>query len=751
MFLQKDDVKEKVREIILDEHDNDIVFVVAAKGIGKLRLLEELFNIESSNREIIVANGSRIHNAASCLSKCYIDGICSYIEKHNYRDVKKKFLNLLPKGRLSALEKISFLVDVFIVRRKIKVSDLITCLSDLSLKQLKEIYVGLAGETPLILLAGAISLNSVDMEYLLDLNNDDWGARVTYIIALRPTSDSLNIIGKTIDIKKRGVWVFPLLPQVVSPPKATLPKSIASIYINDVGSSDAYNSFQQALIANSDYFEMYDLVHGLLRNGLHPTCLCFLANQEIQNSTYIYLKDIISKIYPDLDAEYDKRLVLPYDGRLLWLDALSYYIALQEGIDDAIKSTQSFFFDIIKNLHYFSQGSPTRKSFIAFLNDAKQNDCNQLADGFAMYYSSFASFAKAFSSKNEFYKNSYENSMLAIEILDRAVLEFSDKNIDSHIKILDEIYGYSQYCSILDIGIETLTRFFEKGIPLGKIKKNTVEGIANFQSVCMSAAFRWLDVTLLEKLALLQKSIQGSGRKIKFKCVDFAESKEKSYMFNYFVKRVSFLHLKLEDIIMRETIFLSYTHTNAKIADMIETALVDMGYDVKRDTRNVEQWDDLQEFMKKIRKQDYAVFLVSDTYLHRVNCMYEIMQFMKDEDALSRAFPIAINLTKEELESRKCENLSTSMFDDFYCIEIVAYWQDYADKMRKTLDKLKRENSGELDQKFRIVNELAQTAAKFIDGSFGKKLLATVNPDNPKVDDIAKRIDELIQKNNSDR
>ena len=51
----------------------------------------------------------------------------------------------------------------------------------------------------------------------------------------------------------------------------------------------------------------------------------------------------------------------------------------------------------------------------------------------------------------------------------------------------------------------------------------------------------------------------------------------------------------------------------------------------------------------------------------------------------------------------------------------------------------------------RIVNELAQTAAKFIDGSFGKKLLATVNPDNPKVDDIAKRIDELIQKNNSDR
>lgn len=471
MFLQKDDVKEKVREIILDEHDNDVVFVVAAKGIGKLRLLEELFDIEASNREIIVANGSRIHNAASCLSKCYIDGICSYIEKHNYRDVKKKFLNLLPKGRLSALEKLSFLVEVFSVRRKIKVTDLITCLSNLSLKQLKEIYVGLAGETPLILLAGAISLNSVDMEYLVDLNNDDWGARVTYIIALRPTSDSLNIIEKTIDIKKRGVWVFPLLPQVVNLPKTTLPKSIASIYINYVGSSDAYKSFQQALIANSDYFEMYDLVHGLLCNGLHPTCLCFLANQEIQNSTYIYLKDIISKIYPDLNAEYDKRFVLPYDGRLLWLDALSYYIALHEGIDDAIKSTQSFFFDIIKNLHYFSQGSPTRKSFIAFLNDAKQNDSNQLADGFAMYYSSFASFAKAFSSKNEFYKNSYENSMLAIEILDRAVLEFTDNNIDSHIKILDEIYGYSQYCSILDIGIETLTRFFEKDIPLGKIKK----------------------------------------------------------------------------------------------------------------------------------------------------------------------------------------------------------------------------------------------------------------------------------------
>lgn len=33
MFLKKEDIKEKARNIILDEKDNDIAFVVVSKGV----------------------------------------------------------------------------------------------------------------------------------------------------------------------------------------------------------------------------------------------------------------------------------------------------------------------------------------------------------------------------------------------------------------------------------------------------------------------------------------------------------------------------------------------------------------------------------------------------------------------------------------------------------------------------------------------------------------------------------------------
>ena len=195
---------------------------------------------------------------------------------------------------------------------------------------------------------------------------------------------------------------------------------------------------------------------------------------------------------------------------------------------------------------------------------------------------------------------------------------------------------------------------------------------------------------------------------------------------------------------MRATIFLSYTHADEAIADVLENALSELGYEVKRDIRNIGEWDNLQQFMKSIRKQDYAVFLVSDRYLHRVNCVYEIMQFMKDDNFGLRSFPIAIGFNKAELLERQKQKKATSMFDDFYWIDNVKYWQDYAETMRNQLDALDRENSGELDLKFREVKEMSQTVAKFYGSSFGTKLLATIDPENVDVEDIVKRIDQRI-------
>ena len=748
MFLNKEDIKEKIQNIILDENDNDIAFVIASKGIGKLNLLGELYGLESSNKEIIIANGKRIRNSSSCLEKCYIDGICSYLEKNNSRKTRENFLRQLPRERLSITQKISLFHNAFVYRRKLNIDEVSSYLTDLSPAQLKDIYVGIAGKTPLVIFASAIWLDTVDIDYLLNLHNDNWGARVTFIVALRPTGGSLTVMKKTLDKNASRVWVFPLLPELVGLSNSASPKAIASISINEVGSSECYYDFHRALIANQAYFEMYNIVNSLLHEGLNPINLCLMANQEISNETYYDLQKIVASIYPNTINKYDERLVLPYDGRLLWVDALAYYIALYEGIDDAIIQTQRFFFDVIAHARYFKQGSPTREKFMSFLRNNERTSRNHLAKGFASYYSSFVTFAKNFSSKEQFEKNTKDNSLMAIELLDRALLEFSDEDVDTSIKLLGEIYEESQVCAILDICLETIARFFEKRKALCSLKETTVISISRFQTLCISAAYQWLDLTLLDKLVELQKSIQASGYSIKIDHKKLMYG-EKRMLFDHFKKKIEEEDLKMEDVVMSITVFLSYTHSDSEIAEKLDNALRSLGYDVKRDIRNVDKWDDLQGFMKSIRKQDYAVFLVSDKYLHSTNCLYEIMQFMKDENFGNRSFPIAIGFSETEKNMRKAQNKPTSLFDDFYWIEIIRYWQDYALAMKTQLEQIDRENAGELDFRYRIVKGLSQTAAKFFGSSFAHKLLATIDPENVNIEDTVSRIDKMISSDTS--
>ena len=143
MFFKKEDIKAKIKGIILDERDNDIVFILAAKGMGKINLLSEIYDSESANEDIIIADGKRVRNASSCLSKCYIDGIFKYIEKDNTRETKKRFIQQLPKKKISMKRRIAFLQSI----EKIGISEFSLWLSDLSPRELKEIYISVAGET----------------------------------------------------------------------------------------------------------------------------------------------------------------------------------------------------------------------------------------------------------------------------------------------------------------------------------------------------------------------------------------------------------------------------------------------------------------------------------------------------------------------------------------------------------------------------------------------------------------------------
>lgn len=197
----------------------------------------------------------------------------------------------------------------------------------------------------------------------------------------------------------------------------------------------------------------------------------------------------------------------------------------------------------------------------------------------------------------------------------------------------------------------------------------------------------------------------------------------------------------------KKTIFLSYAQKNSKIADGIDSALQDLGYDVKRDIRDAKRWDSLKEFMKTIRKEDYVVFLVSDAYLRRDNCLFEVMQFLKDDIYEKRAFPIAINFNIAEQKQRLDSGYGISMFEPEYIAEIVLFWQNRVKKLKNMIDQLSTENRAELDAKYREIDNMAQTASEFLSIFFGDKLLMTIDPDTPRYKNIAVEVNKKINKN----
>lgn len=184
MFLSKEVVKEKVKNIILDDADNDIIFVVANKGIGKTELLEEIYGDSTYDKNLIVVDGRRIISNVSNIKKCFTDGIISYVESHNSFLIRSKLCKEI-RSYISFSEAIE---TVYINRRKNKNSRIESVLCSLPLNRLKEIYVLLAEKTPLIVVSSAMILSEEETTYLSELYNDNldaFGARVTFVIAVR--------------------------------------------------------------------------------------------------------------------------------------------------------------------------------------------------------------------------------------------------------------------------------------------------------------------------------------------------------------------------------------------------------------------------------------------------------------------------------------------------------------------------------------------------------------------------------------
>ena len=82
-----------------------------------------------------------------------------------------------------------------------------------------------------------------------------------------------------------------------------------------------------------------------------------------------------------------------------------------------------------------------------------------------------------------------------------------------------------------------------------------------------------------------------------------------------------------------KNLFLSYCQKDSDIANLIEVGLashISAKAKISRDIRDVEYHESFKKFMQTIETHDFVIMIISDHYLKSRNCMFEVLEVIKD-------------------------------------------------------------------------------------------------------------------------
>lgn len=168
--------------------------------------------------------------------------------------------------------------------------------------------------------------------------------------------------------------------------------------------------------------------------------------------------------------------------------------------------------------------------------------------------------------------------------------------------------------------------------------------------------------------------------------------------------------------------FVSYCQKDSVYADNIDLYFANKGITIHRDIRDISNWKSIREYMGTIRDMDYAVLIISDNYLKSFNCMYEVLEVMKEKDYMNKIFPVVVE---------------TSIYPSAGRIPYIKYWQDKYKELQEQISQIDIVNAGN------IIDDLKKTQNIVL--SMDEFLYKVANMNNPNVSDVNKAIEDKLQ------
>ncbi len=169
-------------------------------------------------------------------------------------------------------------------------------------------------------------------------------------------------------------------------------------------------------------------------------------------------------------------------------------------------------------------------------------------------------------------------------------------------------------------------------------------------------------------------------------------------------------------------IFLSYCWNDSSEANRIyDYFKSSQNIELHRDTIDIKKWGSIKEYMQSIGNMDYTILLISDSYLKSANCMYEVLEVMRDRNYKDKIFPAVID---------------SGIYDPIIRVDYVKYWEDEFIRLKEKLDGLSVQNLGRLPEDLKRRQDISSNVADFLD------VVSDMN--NPNIEDVCKVIEEKL-------
>lgn len=168
--------------------------------------------------------------------------------------------------------------------------------------------------------------------------------------------------------------------------------------------------------------------------------------------------------------------------------------------------------------------------------------------------------------------------------------------------------------------------------------------------------------------------------------------------------------------------FVSYCQKDKIYADYMDLYFKDKDVTIHRDIRDISNWGSIKEYMNTISDMDYTVLVITDNYLKSFNCMYEVLEVMKDYNYKNRIFPVVVE---------------TSIYNPSGRIEYVQYWQEEYKKLNEKLSQVEVVNLGVLPNDLKRAQNIASSISEFLE------LVSDMN--NPNISDVNIAIENKLK------